>query len=152
MTMSNTLTKRPPDRTPKRIARCRFARMCRSRMRGQNRKQEVIALRQQYLSPGLLRYYKDPLLVVEGHMQYLWDETGRRYLDGFAGIVTVSVGHCHPKVVKAVQEQVGKLQHTTTIYLNPTIGQFAKKLTEHMPAGVESCQTGISHQQRLGSE
>ena len=98
-------------------------------------KQEVVAIRQQYLSPGLIRYYKDPLMVVEGHMQYLWDETGRRYLDAFAGIVTVSVGHCHPKVVKAVQDQVGKLQHTTTIYLHPTIGQYAKKLTEHMPAG-----------------
>ena len=97
-------------------------------------KQEVIALRQQYLSPGLIRYYKDPLLVVEGNMQYLWDETGRRYLDGFAGIVTVSVGHCHPHIVKQVQKQIGKLQHTTTIYLHPTIGQFAKKLTEHMPA------------------
>jgi alanine-glyoxylate transaminase/(R)-3-amino-2-methylpropionate-pyruvate transaminase len=98
-------------------------------------KQEVVALRQQYLSPGLIRYYKDPLMVVEGNMQYVWDETGRRFLDAFAGIVTVSVGHCHPKVVKAVQEQIGKLQHTTTIYLHPTIGQFAKKLTEHMPAG-----------------
>ena len=98
-------------------------------------KQEVVALRQQYLSPGLLRYYKEPLLVVEGHMQYLWDETGRRYLDAFAGIVTVSVGHCHPKIVQAVQQQTGKLQHTTTIYLHPTIGQFAKKLTEHMPSG-----------------
>jgi alanine-glyoxylate transaminase/(R)-3-amino-2-methylpropionate-pyruvate transaminase len=98
-------------------------------------KQEVVALRQQYLSPGLIRYYKDPLMVVEGHMQYVWDETGRRYLDAFAGIVTVSVGHCHPKIVEAVREQVGKLQHTTTIYLHPTIGQFAKKLTEHMPAG-----------------
>jgi alanine-glyoxylate transaminase/(R)-3-amino-2-methylpropionate-pyruvate transaminase len=97
-------------------------------------KQEVVAIRQQYLSPGLIRYYKDPLMVVEGHMQYVWDEKGRRYLDAFAGIVTVSVGHCHPKIVKAVREQVGKLQHTTTIYLHPTIGQFAKKLTEHMPA------------------
>lgn len=96
-------------------------------------KQEVIALRQQYLSPGLIRYYKDPLMVVEGHMQYLWDETGKRYLDGFAGIVTVSVGHCHPKVVEAVREQVGKLQHTTTIYLHPTIAKFAEKLTGHMP-------------------
>ncbi len=96
-------------------------------------KQEVLAIRQQYLSPGLMRYYKDPLMIVEGHMQYVWDETGKRYLDGFAGIVTVSVGHCHPKVVQAVQKQVGKLQHTTTIYLHPTIGQFAKKLTEHMP-------------------
>src|SRR5208282_6430769 len=69
-------------------------------------KAEVVALRQQYLSPGLIRYYKDPLMVVEGHMQYVWDETGKRYLDAFAGIVTVSVGHCHPKIVKAVREQV----------------------------------------------
>ena len=96
-------------------------------------REEVLALRQQYLSPGLIRYYKTPLMIVEGNMQYLWDETGKRYLDGFAGIVTVSVGHCHPKVVQAVQAQLGKLQHVTTIYLHPTIGQFAKKLTEHMP-------------------
>src|SRR5205085_7292315 len=43
-------------------------------------------------------------------------------------------GHCHPKVVEKVREQVGKLQHTTTIYLHPTIGLFGKKLAEHMPA------------------
>ena len=83
---------------------------------------EVLALRKQYLTPGLITYYREPLLVVEGHMQYLWDETGKQYLDGFAGIVTVSVGHCHPKVVEKVREQVGKLQHTTTIYLHPTVG------------------------------
>ena len=41
-------------------------------------------------------------------MQYLWDETGKRYLDAFAGIVTVSVGHCHPHIVEKVREQVGK--------------------------------------------
>ncbi len=96
---------------------------------------EVLALRQQYLTPGLLTFYKDPLLLVEGHMQYLWDEKGKQYLDGFAGIVTVSVGHCHPDIVKKVHEQVGKLQHVTTIYLHPTIGQFGKKLAEHMPEG-----------------
>src|SRR5476651_241812 len=89
-------------------------------------KAEVIALRKQYLSPGLITYYRDPLLIVEGKMQYLWDETGKQYLDAFAGIVTVSVGHCHPKVVKAVRKQVGKLQHTTTIYLHHKIGEFAK--------------------------
>lgn len=94
---------------------------------------EVIALRQQYLSPGLITYYKDPLLLVEGHMQYLWDEKGKRYLDGFAGIVTVSVGHCHPAIVEKVREQVGRLQHVTTIYLHPTIGQFGKALADHMP-------------------
>ena len=94
----------------------------------------MLALRKQYLSPGLITYYHDPLLIVEGHMQYLWDETGKQYLDAFAGIVTVSVGHCHPTIVEKVREQVGRLQHTTTIYLHPTIGQLGKKLAEHMPA------------------
>lgn len=97
---------------------------------------EVIALRHQYVSPGVITYYKDPLMVVQGHMQYVWDETGTRYLDAFAGIVTVSVGHCHPKVAQRVRDQVGKLQHTTTIYLHPTIGLFAKKLAEKMPEGL----------------
>jgi alanine-glyoxylate transaminase/(R)-3-amino-2-methylpropionate-pyruvate transaminase len=96
---------------------------------------EVLAMRRQYLTPGLITYYREPLLVVEGHMQYLWDETGKQYLDGFAGIVSVSVGHCHPRVVERVKEQVGTLQHVTTIYLHPTIGLMAKKLAEHMPAG-----------------
>jgi alanine-glyoxylate transaminase/(R)-3-amino-2-methylpropionate-pyruvate transaminase len=65
----------------------------------------------------------------------VWDETGKQYLDAFAGIVTVSVGHCHPEVVDKVREQAGRLQHTTTIYYHPAIGQFAQKLAEHMPAG-----------------
>jgi alanine-glyoxylate transaminase / (R)-3-amino-2-methylpropionate-pyruvate transaminase len=97
-------------------------------------KSEVIALRTQYVSPGVITYYQEPLLVVEGKMQYVWDETGKQYLDAFAGIVTVSVGHCHPTIVEKVRAQVGKLQHTTTIYLHPTIGQLGKKLAEKMPA------------------
>ena len=96
-------------------------------------REEVLALRKQYLTPGLITYYKDPIMFVEGHMQYLWDEKGRQYLDAFAGVVTISVGHCHPKVVEKVKEQVGRLQHTTTIYLNPNIALMGRKLAEHMP-------------------
>jgi alanine-glyoxylate transaminase/(R)-3-amino-2-methylpropionate-pyruvate transaminase len=99
-------------------------------------REEVFALRHQYLSPGIITYYREPLMIVEGHMQYLWDETGRRYLDAFAGIVTVSVGHCHPKIIEKVREQNGRLQHATTIYLHPTIVQFAEKLAEKMPPGL----------------
>lgn len=95
---------------------------------------EVLGLRKQYLTPGLLTYYREPLLVVEGRMQYLWDETGKRYLDGFAGIVSVSVGHCHPEIVAKVREQVGTLQHATTIYLHPAIGELGRRLAGHMPA------------------
>jgi len=97
-------------------------------------KADVIAMRAEFLNPGIFTIYKEPLMVVEGHMQYVWDETGKQYLDGFAGIVTVSVGHCHPKVTQKVQEQVGTLTHTTTIYLHPTIALFAKKLAAHFPA------------------
>jgi alanine-glyoxylate transaminase / (R)-3-amino-2-methylpropionate-pyruvate transaminase len=110
---------------------------------------EVLAMRREYLTPGLLTYYRDPLLVVEGHMQYLWDETGKQYLDAFAGIVTVSVGHCHPKIVEKVKEQVGRLQHVTTLYLHPTIGQFARKLAEHMP---EDSGLSVSYFTNSGSE
>ncbi|QDU96364.1 aspartate aminotransferase family protein [Lignipirellula cremea] len=98
-------------------------------------REEVIALRRQFLSPGLVQYYREPLLIVDGQMQYVWDETGKQYLDGFAGIVTISVGHCHPEIVERVREQVGRLQHTTTIYLHPTIGQLAQKMAAHMPTG-----------------
>ncbi len=115
---------------------------------GPNR-EEVLALRQTYLTPGLITSYREPLLVVEGHMQYLWDEKGKQYLDAFAGIVTVSVGHCHPKIVEKVREQVGKLQHITTIYLHPTIGQFGKKLAEHMPKG---SNLSVSYFTNSGSE
>jgi len=98
-------------------------------------KAEVLAARSRYVNPGVLTYYKDPVMIVEGHMQYLYDETGRRYLDGFAGIVTVSVGHCHPKVMAAANEQNNTLQHTTTIYLHPNLGLFAEKLASTMPEG-----------------
>jgi alanine-glyoxylate transaminase/(R)-3-amino-2-methylpropionate-pyruvate transaminase len=97
---------------------------------------EVLALRHQYLSPGIFTYYREPLLIAEGHMQYVWDETGRRYLDAIAGIVTISVGHCHPKLVERVRQQTGRLQHTTTVYLHPAIVQLAEKLASKMPAGL----------------
>ncbi len=99
-------------------------------------REEVIALRRQFLSPGLVTYYKDPLMIVDGHMQYVYDETGRRYLDAFAGIVTISVGHCHPQIAEKVRQQIGTLQHTTTVYLHPAIGQLAEKLASKMPVGL----------------
>jgi alanine-glyoxylate transaminase/(R)-3-amino-2-methylpropionate-pyruvate transaminase len=100
---------------------------------------EVLAQRKQYLSPGLFLYYQKPLMLVEGKMQYLWDDTGKRYLDGLGGIVTVSVGHCHPHVLAAAQKQSELLQHSTTIYLNPAIGAFAEKLASKMPGDLKVC-------------
>lgn len=99
--------------------------------------EEVLELRKQHLNPAIFHYYKKPVMIVEGKGQYLYDETGRRYLDGFGGIVTVSVGHCHPEVVAAANAQNGKIQHTTTIYLNPEIALYAKELADKMPENLK---------------
>ncbi|KAI3434759.1 hypothetical protein D9Q98_002819 [Chlorella vulgaris] len=94
-------------------------------------------MRKQYLSPALFHHFKDPVMIVDGSMQYLFDEKGRRYLDAFAGIVTVSVGHCHPEVNRAVIEQTQRLQHTTTIYLHNQVAEYAKELTDRMPGNLK---------------
>lgn len=53
-------------------------------------------VKKQHLVQCARQYYKQPLLVHEGRKQWLFDQNGTRYLDMFGGIVTVSVGHCHP--------------------------------------------------------
>ncbi len=108
---------------------------------------EVLAVRRRYTNPAIFTFYKEPLMIVEGHLQYLFDETGKRYLDLFAGIVTVSCGHCHPKVVKAIRDQVETIQHTTTIYLHPNFGAYATALAAKMPPGLE-----VSYFVNSGSE
>ena len=100
---------------------------------------EVLRLRREFLNPGIFLYYKKPIMFVEGRMQYLFDENGRRYLDALGGIVTVSVGHCHPEVVAAAQRQNETLQHSTTIYLHPNISQYAEKLAAKMPGDLKVC-------------
>ncbi len=65
--------------------------------------EEVLKLRREFLSPGIFLYYKKPMMIVEGKGQYVFDDKGRRYLDGLGGIVTVSVGHCHPHVVEGAR-------------------------------------------------
>src|SRR6201993_4102369 len=101
--------------------------------------EEVLRLRKEFLSPALFLYYKKPVMFVEGKGQYIWDEKGRRYLDGLGGIVTVSVGHCHPHVVEAVRKQNETLQHSTTIYLHPNIAEFGQKLASKMPGDLKVC-------------
>ncbi len=102
-------------------------------------KDDVLALRKQFMNPGIFLYYKTPLMIVEGSMQYVWDETGKRYLDGLGGIVTVSVGHCHPHVISAGNKQSELYQHSTTIYLHPNVARYAEKLASKMPGNQKMC-------------
>src|ERR1700704_2600740 len=100
---------------------------------------EILRLRKEFLNPGIFLYYKKPLTLVEGKMQYVWDESGRRYLDALGGIVTISVGHCHPDVVEAARKQNETLQHSTTIYLHPNIAEYAQALAAKMPGELKVC-------------
>lgn len=100
---------------------------------------EVLALRKQFMNPGIFLYYKKPLMLVEGRMQYVWDEKGKRYLDGLGGIVTISVGHCHPHVIAAGNKQSELYQHSTTIYLHPNVAEYAAKLASKMPGDLKMC-------------
>ncbi|WCJ27947.1 hypothetical protein M5689_009661 [Euphorbia peplus] len=98
---------------------------------------EILAKRKQFLSPSLFHFYTKPLHVVEGKMQYLYDENGRRYLDAFGGIATVNCGHCHPDVVDSIVDQIKRLQHSTVLYLNSAISDFAEALVSKMPGNLK---------------
>jgi alanine-glyoxylate transaminase/(R)-3-amino-2-methylpropionate-pyruvate transaminase len=77
------------------------------------------------------------LNIVDGKLQYLFDEDGRRYLDAFGGIATVCCGHCHPDVIEAIVNQAKKIQHSTVLYLNHAIADFAEALASKMPGDLK---------------
>tara|TARA_B100001245_G_C22890837_1_gene429011 strand:- start:1600 stop:2895 length:1296 start_codon:yes stop_codon:yes gene_type:complete len=97
---------------------------------------KILELRKQYLSPSLSLSYEDPIHIVRGEGQYLYDAEGLRYLDAVNNIQ--HVGHCHPKVVSAAMEQ-NTLLNTNTRYLDETIVRYAKLLTKKLPDGLDVC-------------
>src|SRR5271167_4304657 len=81
-----------------------------------SRSEELLRKHQEFLWPCVTNYYAKPLVADRGSMQYVWDLEGRRYLDFFGGILTISVGHANPKVAARVEQQVGRLSHCSTLY------------------------------------
>ena len=80
--------------------------------------------------------YDEPVKIVRGSMQYLFDDEGRRYLDAYNNVA--HVGHCHPKVVAAGQEQMALL-NTNTRYLSDLILRYAERLTATLPESLSVC-------------
>ena len=103
-----------------------------------NRSAEVVRKHREYLWPAVTNFYERPLVADRASMQHVWDIEGRRYLDFFGGILTVSVGHCHPKVTARVQEQAGRLQHLSTLYPNQQIVDLAEKIAQITPGKLTS--------------
>ncbi|XP_076669675.1 alanine--glyoxylate aminotransferase 2, mitochondrial [Andrena cerasifolii] len=90
--------------------------------------EDVVGAYGSIVSPSLKPFYKEPLIIHEGRGQWLWDHRGTRYLDMFGGVATVSVGHSHPKIVAALTEQASKLNHVSSIYMQPRLHEYASKL------------------------
>jgi acetylornithine/N-succinyldiaminopimelate aminotransferase len=73
-------------------------------------------------------YARLPVEFVRGEGARLWDSDGAEYLDFLCGISVTSLGHCHPRVVAAVREQVGRLMHTSNLFYTEPAIQLAKRL------------------------
>jgi 4-aminobutyrate aminotransferase-like enzyme len=97
---------------------------------------ETLAARRRLLGRNLSVSYRRPLKIVRGFAQYLYDETGRAYLDAYNNVPLV--GHSHPRVVRAAQEQLALL-NTNTRYLHDTIVRYAERLIRRLPAPLRVC-------------
>jgi 4-aminobutyrate aminotransferase-like enzyme len=92
---------------------------------------QTLAARKALLVGSLSISYREPLKIVRGWRQYLYDSEGRAYLDVYNNVPLV--GHTHPRVVRAIQEQVALL-NTNTRYLHDNLTAYAERLTALMPA------------------
>ena len=97
---------------------------------------EIVAIRRRHFGFNLSISYSEPLKIVRGEGQYLFDDNGRRYLDLVNNVC--HVGHCHPHVVAAAQKQMAEL-NTNTRYLHDNLAEYAVRLSGTFPDGLEVC-------------
>lgn len=105
-----------------------------------SRTQALLERQRRVLAPiqsQMLYYGEAPLAVARAKDQYLWDVEGKRYLDFFGGILTVSVGHCNDEVVQATIEQLKTVGHTSTLYINEITIEVAERIAELTPGRLQ---------------
>ena len=105
---------------------------------------------------------KNPVAFVRGEGSYVWDSGGRRYIDLMPGWGTTTIGHCHPKVVAAIQEQAARLIHVDNTFYSVPQGEAARAISRHSfggkcffcNSGAESVEAAIKlarlHSQETG--
>jgi 4-aminobutyrate aminotransferase-like enzyme len=93
----------------------------------------------EYLFPCVTNYYSNPLAVKKGEGLYVYDWEDNKYLDFFGGILTVSIGHCQPEIVKEIEDQIRTLQHTSTLYPTYPMVMLAEKLSGITPGKLKKC-------------
>lgn len=98
---------------------------------------EIIQGQREYLLPAMLHMYSEPLALAGGKGVRVWDSDGKEYLDLFSGILTTSIGHCHPRINERVQEQMERLGHVSTLYATEIQVEAAKKLAAIAPGNLK---------------
>lgn len=109
-------------------------------MEGKNLLQELQAIDEQCI---MSTYARQPVVFVKGCGARLWDAEGKEYIDFLGGIAVDAAGHCHPRVVHAIQEQAEKLLHVSNLFYTEPQFRLAEKLTAI--AGMEKlffCNSG----------
>ncbi|MDP7639114.1 MAG: aspartate aminotransferase family protein [Candidatus Hydrogenedentes bacterium] len=115
--------------------------------------QAILDEHSEYLFPSVKPLYEKPVVIKSAQGVWVADPDGREYLDLFAGVLTTSLGHCHPTVVARVQEQIATLGHTSTLYVTEEQAKAARRLSELAPgnlrktfftsSGTEAVETAI---------
>ena len=118
-----------------------------------SRASEIFMEQRKYLFDCVQPMYEDPLALDTGSGSWVKDVNGEEYLDLFAGILTTSLGHCHPDVVRAVQDQVSRLGHVSTLYVTEKQVDAARRLEAIVPgdltrtfftnSGTEAIETAL---------
>ncbi len=98
--------------------------------------EEILDAHRARLFPWVRPYYAEPIALESAQGVWVKDVQGREYLDFFAGILTTSIGHCHPRVTEAVHEQMQRLGHTSTLYLTEGQVEVGDRLVRIAPAGL----------------
>ncbi len=102
--------------------------------------EEVVKLYYEFVVPN---YTKVPVVLVKGKGVNVYDIEGKEFIDFFPGWAVSGIGHCHPKVVRAIKDQAGKLIHVSNNYYNELQGKLAQKIISHSFAGkVFFCNSG----------
>jgi len=99
-------------------------------------KDEIIRKYKRYLFPSVSTYFAEPLVTDHASMQYLWDADGKKYLDFFGGIVTISAGHTNPRITSKIKAQIDKIQHASTLFPNEAVVALAEKLALLAPGDI----------------
>jgi alanine-glyoxylate transaminase/(R)-3-amino-2-methylpropionate-pyruvate transaminase len=98
---------------------------------------DIVAGQREYLLPAMLHMYAEPLPLVEGRGARVWDADGKEYLDLFSGILTTSLGHCHPHIGERVRQQMDRLGHVSTLYATDVQVEAARRLAEITPGNLK---------------